>query len=230
MLPGPVTRPRVRWGLWDFAIAWAVGLFGALAGAVLVVDARKPVQLIVLVVAQNVAIIGYLAWVARNKGVGSLHADFGLVVRAGDLGWFLAGIGLQLVSLIPTALLVAVHGDDAKQDVVNVANRSEGFEIPLIILGVSVLVPIAEELLFRGMLLRGLLRRMEPGLAVLVSAVVFGGIHAVGDPSLGTVIALPVLMLLGVVAGAQAVSSGELSRPILLHMGFNALTAVFLFV
>lgn len=216
--------------MWDFGIAWVVGLLGSLVGAVLVVDARKPVQLIVLLAAQNAAIIAYLVWVARHKGVGSLHSDFGFVVRVGDVAWFFAGMGLQLVSLIPTALLVALHGDDAKQDVVNIANRAHGLEIPLIILGVAVLAPLTEELLFRGTLLRGLMRRVDPGWAVLVSALGFGLIHAVGDPSVGTLIALPVIMLLGVVSGVQAVRTGELSRSILLHMGFNALTAVFLFV
>lgn len=228
--PGPSTRPRVRWGLWDFAIAWGCGLLGALVADIVVVGDRKQLVLIVLLAAQNVAIIGYLIWAGRNKGVGSLFANFGFVVRARDSGWFFVGVGLQLLALIPTALLVEAHGSPAKQDVVNIADHAHGIEIPLIILGVAVLAPITEELLFRGLLLRGLLRRMEPGMAVFLSAVIFGLIHAVGDPSVGTLIAIPVIMVLGLVSGIQAVRTGELSRSIMLHMGFNTLTAVFLFV
>jgi membrane protease YdiL (CAAX protease family) len=65
---------------------------------------------------------------------------------------------------------------------------------------------------------------------VLVSAVVFGLVHALGDPSLGTIIALPAIILLGVVSGYQATKTGNLSRSIMLHMGFNALSALLLFV
>jgi membrane protease YdiL (CAAX protease family) len=91
------------------------------------------------------------------------------------------------------------------------------------------LAPLTEELLFRGTLLRSLLRKVEPAAAVLVSAVVFGLVHVLGDPSIGTVIALPAIILLGVVSGWQATNTGNLSRSILLHIGFNALSVVFLF-
>jgi membrane protease YdiL (CAAX protease family) len=161
--------------------------------------------------------------------LGSLERDFGFVVRVQDFGWFWIGIGLQLVSLLPTALLVEVHGHEARQDVVRVADRAHGLEVPLIVLAVAVLAPVTEELLFRGVLLRGLLRRIDPTPAVAVSAVVFGLTHVLGDPSVGSLIALPVIVLLGLVSGVQAVRTGELSRSIFLHMGFNALTAVLLF-
>jgi len=216
--------------LWDFAIAYGCGLLGAIVALSFLVGVRKPLELIVVLFAQNAAIIAYLVWVGRHKGVGSLFANFGFVVRVTDFSWFFVGVGLQLVSFIPTALLVAAHGHTAKQDVVNTAKNAHGIEIPLILLGVAVLAPVTEELLFRGLLLRGLLRRMEPGMAVFLSALIFGLVHVFGDPSVGTLIALPVIILLGVVSGVQAVRTGELSRSILLHMGFNALTAVLLFV
>ena len=114
---------------------------------------------------------------ARAKGVGSLSADFGFVVRVTDIAWFFVGIGVQLVSLIPTQLLVEAHGEAAKQDVVKIADRAHGVGIVLIFLAVAVLAPVAEELLFRGLLLRCLLRRMEPGPAVFLSAVIFGVVH-----------------------------------------------------
>jgi membrane protease YdiL (CAAX protease family) len=98
-----------------------------------------------------------------------------------------------------------------------------------VILAVAALAPIAEELLFRGALLRALQRKTTPGWAVFVSAVVFGLVHVIGDPSVGSLIALPVIVLLGLVCGYQAVVTGDLCRPIMLHMGFNALSAVLLF-
>ena len=59
---------------------------------------------------------------------------------------------------------------------------------------------------------------------------VFGLVHALGDPSVGTLIALPAIILLGRRLGLPGRRApGELSRSILLHMGFNALSVVFLF-
>jgi membrane protease YdiL (CAAX protease family) len=205
---------------------------GGIAGAFVTHGSTTltPTVLLVSLVAQEGATIGYLVWASKAKGLGSLRADFGLTVHFDDIGWFFGGLGLQLLALIPTALLVAVHGHQAKQDVVKSAESAHGITIPLIILGVGVLAPLTEELLFRGALLRSLLRRLTPDRAVFLTAVVFGAVHLLGDPSVGSLIALPVIILLGVVSGYQAVKTGNLSRSVMLHMGFNALTVVLLFV
>lgn len=47
----------------------------------------------------------------------------------------------------------------------------------LMILSLAVLAPLGEELLFRGLLLRGLARRMNFGPAAVVSSVIFGLVH-----------------------------------------------------
>ena len=188
-----------------------------------------------LICAQNFAIIAWLAFVARRKGTGSLRSDFGLVLRRApkawfaDLPWFFAGIGLQLAALLPIGLLNVLYGHTAKQDVVKTAEGAAGWQVPALALAIVLLAPLTEELLFRGSLLRSLLRKTTPELAVLITAVIFGLVHALGDPSVGTVIALPAIVLLGVVSGYQAVKTGALSRSILLHVGFNTLSVVLLF-
>jgi membrane protease YdiL (CAAX protease family) len=234
----PGARRRVRWGIGDAILAFVVGTVVSAIVGVAVVDPNhpnRPNTLIVLICVQNFAIIAWLAMVARRKGTGTLRSDFGLeLVRPArawisDLPWFFVGIGLQLVSFIPIGLLESIYGHTAKQDVVKSADQALGWQIPVLALAIVLLAPITEELLFRGTLLRSLLRKMSPEWAVLVTAVVFGLVHALGDPSIGTVIALPAIILLGVVSGYQAAKTGNLSRSILLHVGFNALTVVLLF-
>jgi membrane protease YdiL (CAAX protease family) len=231
----PGGRPRVTWGIGDAIAAWFAGLVVAQIVLGFGVDPDLPGDLVVVLVAQDLAIIGWLLGVARRKGVGTLRGDFGfaLLPRDGgiatDVGWLLAGVGLQVAALLPISLLVAVHGEDAEQNVVNVADRASGLQVPLIVLAVAVLAPVTEELLFRGALLRGLQRRMKPDAAVFVSALVFGLVHFVGDPSIGSLIAFPAILLLGLVAGYQAVRTGDLSRSIMLHIGFNSLSAALLF-
>jgi hypothetical protein len=83
---------------------------------------------------------------------------------------------------------------------------------------------VVEELLFRGALLRALLRRTTPAGAIFVSAMVFALVHPLGDPEVGSVIVVPAILALGLVSGYLAVRSGNLSRSIMLHMGFNLLT------
>jgi membrane protease YdiL (CAAX protease family) len=228
----------VRWGIGDAIAAFVVGLLVSVVAGAFVVDPdhpNRPVTLIVLICAQNFAIIAWLALVARRKGIGSLRQDFGLVLRRpfgawwSDVPWFFAGLGLQLAALLPVALLNELYGHTARQDVVKTADRASGWQIPVMALTIVLLAPVTEELLFRGALLRSLLRKISPFAAVLVTAVVFGLVHALGDPSVGTLIALPAIVLLGVVSGYQAANSGNLCRSILLHVGFNALSVVFLF-
>jgi membrane protease YdiL (CAAX protease family) len=228
----------VRWGIGDAIAAFAIGLAASLVAALFVVDPdhpNRPNTLIVLICAQNLAIIVWLAIVARRKGTGSLRTDFGLELRRApgawlsDLPWFFIGIGLQLLALLPIGLLNEIYGETAKQDVVKTADRASGWQVPVLALAIVLLAPLTEELLFRGTLLRSLLRKVAPAMAVFVSAVVFGLVHALGDPSIGTLIALPAIIFLGVVSGYQAVKTGNLSRSILLHIGFNALSVVFLF-
>jgi hypothetical protein len=46
------------------------------------------------------------------------------------------------------------------------------------------------------------------------------------DPTLGSLVAVPALLALGVFSGYQAARTGHLSRSISLHAGFNALTVI----
>ncbi len=52
-----------------------------------------------------------------------------------------------------------------------------GTETVLYIAGISLLIPIAEELIFRGIILGKFLESMKPGLAVCLSALIFGCMH-----------------------------------------------------
>jgi membrane protease YdiL (CAAX protease family) len=234
-------RPRIRWGLPDVAIAWIVGVvFAAVAGSIVAaaagVDADRVGDdvgvLLASVVGQAIGVVGTLALVAARKGRGSLKADFGLVARlpggrwSTATLWVLGGVALQVASLPFLQLLVDVHGKVETQDVVEQFERARGPSLVLFAVLVVTVAPVAEELLFRGALLRGLQRRMPPAWAAFVSALLFAAVHPLSSPSIGSVIAVPALFALGLVSAAAAIRTGDLSRSILLHAGFNLLTAV----
>src|SRR5207248_894152 len=80
-------------------------------------------------------------------------------------------------------------------------------------------VPIVEELFFRGLVLRSLLRRWGPTASVIGSAVVFGVVHL-------ELLQLPALVVLGLVLGVLVVRTGRLGPSIWAHGAFNAVTVV----
>ncbi len=234
-------RPRIRWGLPDVVVAWIVGIVAAvIAGSIVAavgdVDTSRVSDdvgvLLASVIGQSVGIIGTLALVARHKGRGSLGADFGLVARPpGDSWpwaamWLLAGVALQLISLPFLQLLVDVHGKVETQDVVEQFEHARGPSLVLFAIVVVTVAPLAEELLFRGALLRALLRRTTPAWAAFVSALLFAAVHPLASPTIGSLIAVPALFVLGLVSAGLAIRTGNLSASILLHAGFNLLTAV----
>jgi membrane protease YdiL (CAAX protease family) len=159
----------------------------------------------------------------RWKGVGSLRADLGLVVRGRDAPWLAVGVLVQVASIGLLDVVDRVGGGLPQQEAARTLERGQGPELVVLVIGVVVLAPLAEELLFRGLILRSLLRRTGAGAAVAISAAVFAGVHLL-DPNTASL--LVPLAGLGVVSGIRAVRTGELSQSILLHAGFNLLSAV----
>jgi membrane protease YdiL (CAAX protease family) len=218
---------RVRWGIPDALWCYLAGILGAIVG--LTVTGARPDDDRVAVLAAGLlgqygASVGVLVAVSRTKGLGSLRADFGLTVRARDWSAVLGGVGLQVA--IGIALVPIVHLVDESQTVVRDLDEASGAELWLLAVTALLLAPVLEELLFRGLLLRALLRRTTPVAAVAVSAVVFALVHPLLDPSLGSVAVVPGLLGVGLLTGVLAVRTGDLSRPILVHLGFNLLTVV----
>ena len=230
----------LRWGLPDAGVAWIVGFVCALVAVLPVVAIAAgrtdaPVTglpqdlevsaILASLVAQSIGVIGMLAWVGRSKGRGGLASDFGLAIRVRDLGWVPVGVALAVVTgwmLLPITELADLRS--SSQEVVRQFEHANGVEIPLFALSVVVIAPLAEEVLFRGALLRGLLRRTSPGWAVFGSALLFALVHVLGDPD--TYYYVPAFLALGLLSGWRAVRTGNLSQSIFLHMGFNLLASI----
>ena len=229
----PAPALPLRWGLPDALIAWVVGIVASVIAAAPFLGAggtiphdREVVATLVLLVVQNAAIVGTLALVANYKGLGSLRRDFGLGFERADLAWVLAGVGLAVVAGVLVLPITELAGlKDSSQEVVKTFEQSAGVAEKIgVALGVVLVAPLAEELLFRGVLLRSLLRRTSPTVAVNATAVVFALVHVLGD--LGTGYYVPAFLLLGIVSGWRAVSTGRIGQSVCLHAGFNLLAAI----
>ena len=91
-------------------------------------------------------------------------------------------------------------------------------------LGQALAIPIAsafgEEIVFRGVVYRRLEERLGTTIALLVSAAVFGLVHA-GNPGANWVSTLAIVLESGVLLGLAYAATRSLWLPIGLHFGWN---------
>lgn len=231
--PEPVTRPaRIAWGLPDALLCWIAGYLGAMIASGLLFAVVRTTELDtrllfgVLLPAQQLTVVLAVIYVSRLKGQKSLAADFGLIIRLRDSKALVVGATLEIV--LTLVLLPILRLDPKAQHQQLLTDLEEHRDIGTIFLfciGAIVLAPLVEELLFRGVLLRALLRKVQPVTAVLASSVIFAVVHLLGDPN--TLPFLPALTGLGAVLAVVALRSGDLSTSIFIHAGFNLTTTIF---
>lgn len=173
------------------------------------------------------AVIGYgpsLAWggyVRRHWGAQEFRS-LGWRFRWSDLGWgpltWIAAVGTQVV----LAAIVLVFDIPLSSNVDSAADldADRAYLIATLVTAV-IAAPIIEELVFRGLILRGLLSRMGPVLAIALQGVLFGVAHV--DPVRGTGnIGLAfVLSGVGVAFGVAAYLARRLGPTVIAHGIFN---------
>ncbi len=176
--------------------------------------------------AQALGAVGALVVISRWKGQRSLRRDFGFELRPRDWPYLFFGLASTIAIGLAFAPLIRMIDDNEDQPLVDLLSYVDTpLELLLAFLGVVILAPAIEELLFRGVLLRSLQRRLPDAGAIVLQASVFSLAHALGNVGGGVnaVVQLAILAIFGLVLGTVAVRSGSASRPILLHAGFNLL-------
>ncbi|HYT38517.1 MAG TPA: CPBP family intramembrane glutamic endopeptidase, partial [Acidimicrobiia bacterium] len=151
--------------------------------------------------------------------------DFGFRIRLRDARFLAIGTVLEVfltLALIPI-LRLDPHANN-QQLLRDLDRHRDAGTVVLFVVGAVLFAPLVEELLFRGVLLRALLRKVAPATAVLLSAVIFALVHYIGDPN--TLPFLPALAGLGAVLAVTALRTGDLSASIFIHAGFNLTTTV----
>lgn len=129
--------------------------------------------------------------------------------RLSALLWMLATVFAYLTF---AALYVALVGEPEQEDI------AEGFgAIPVQILLIVFAASITEEICFRGFLFGGLRQRFPRVAAALLSAVIFGALHALTGIS-----AVPPLIAFGFVMALLYEKTGSIVPGIILHMLNNS--------
>ncbi|MET0661790.1 MAG: type II CAAX endopeptidase family protein [Ilumatobacteraceae bacterium] len=188
------------------------------------VDLDWPLVVYVLILAT----LGYgpsVLWcryVSRHWGSGSLRSDIGLAPRWADLGWgpviWLAALGAQIVL---AAVIVGLG--------VPVSNNTDGITdlqtdrtyVVSIVITAVIAAPIVEEMVFRGVVLRGLRSATPTVLAIVLQGVLFGCAHADPVRGRGNVGLVLVLSGVGITFGAAAFLLRRIGPTIVAHAIFN---------
>lgn len=156
----------------------------------------------------SIGILGTLYWKERQKkkaersslGILSAVATIVLAVSAADL--LNTGINLSgLLELFP----------DYQQ---RANSLYEGKNVLILLLTVGILSPVAEEIVFRGLVHRRIRKYFGVGCAILFSSLLFGVFH-------GNIIQFIYAGLLGLILALLLECTGTLTAPILAHMAAN---------
>jgi membrane protease YdiL (CAAX protease family) len=129
------------------------------------------------------------------------------------LKWMLAAIGAYLLFAV---VYTAIFGSPHQEDI------AESFgAVPIQVLLIVIAAPVSEEICFRGMVFGGLRTRLPRLAAALISALIFGGLHA-----LTGITAVPPLIAFGFVLALLYEKTGSIVPGIVLHMLNNSVALI----
>jgi membrane protease YdiL (CAAX protease family) len=173
-----------------------------------------------------VGFLGAVTLASKLRGTGRVLRD----MRWGFRGWDpLIGLGAGVVGqfvllpliYLPLQYFVPHLSDRLSQPAKHLTGGFHGADVAVIAVLTVVVVPVVEELVFRGLALRGFLRAfagagraLGPALAVVATGAVFGLAHGEALEFLG-------LMAFGIVLSVLAYKFDRLGPSIFAHASFN---------
>lgn len=164
----PYPTIKESWGI----LGWYV-LAGLVVGVPCFLILEKGFQLsrtvstLALILIVDVALLGFLRWKAGPRWVK-------LQLAGREQVWVYAVLPVMVVALaIVLSMQQLLHLPNWKSQTLDQATKVPGLAIVTVVL----LGPVLEELLFRGVVLQGLLRSQRPWVAIGQSALLFAIIH-----------------------------------------------------
>ena len=163
------------------------------------------------------------AWYcSRRWGSGRLSDDLGLRATWADVPLGFGGaIGLTVIVIV-MGIVVRALGLPAGSNLTGLEKSGRNGAL-FLVLGVvaGVIAPVVEELLFRGVMLRGLRSKLAWPASVAAQAAVFGSAHFLVGLGWGNVGLIVVLGSVGVGLGLLARATGRLAAGMIAHSLFN---------
>ena len=142
-------------------------------------------------------------------------------IKAAFKGWLMIIPIVLLVSLIMNSLIDNQNGSNPLLEIV--LNNKNYLSFFILFLTTTLLAPLFEEIIFRGVLLPILSRDFGIFLGISVSAFIFALAHL-------SISEMPPLFVLGIGLGITRILSGSLLSSVLMHSLWNGLTFFNLFL
>ena len=163
-------------------------------------------------------------YASRRWGTGHPATDVGLAVRRVDLGWgpltWLACFaGQAVVAIVVVALDIPFQSNTES---IRELRDDRGFVIAMLVLSV-IAAPIVEEVVFRGLVLRGLLSRWPVAVAVGAQGVLFGLAHLSPERGMRNIGLVLILSTVGIVLGGSAYLVRRLAPTVIAHALINGI-------
>ncbi|MFZ2836104.1 MAG: type II CAAX endopeptidase family protein [Candidatus Saccharimonadales bacterium] len=177
------------------------------------------------------AVVGVPLWVRHRR---TTRSDLGVTRLPSWLDIILAPAALIIYMIISAAVLyifsaLAPQIDLTQAQDIPFSNLSHQYEYVLAFLTLVVLAPLAEELLFRGYLFGKMKKHAPFWLAMIITSVLFGGLHLIAGESLQWNVAADTFALSLVLCTLRQVT-GNIWAGVLLHMIKNGIAYYFLFI
>ncbi len=231
---GPVFEEREAHP--ELPMAAAIGALGILVASLLIgralidllVEFDWPVVFYIVLL----ALVGYgpsVVWgfYVRNRWADGKASNLGWRFRWSDLGWgpltYLAALGCEfalfgLVDLLGIPL-------SSNVDDVNELGVDRAYLVATVITAV-IAAPVVEELVFRGVVLRGFLSRFAPVVAIALQGVLFGVAHVDPVRGVGNIGLAIILSGVGVALGTAAYLTRRIGTTIVAHAIFNGVVMI----
>lgn len=200
----------------------------SLVGGRLLIDALVGFGWPVLIYVAILAMVGYgpsfwWCWyVSRRFGAGRLSDDVGLRFRWSDLGWgpliWIAAVMSQIV--VAAVVLASRLPTSSNTEGVSELQADRSYVVALLVTAV-VAAPLVEEMVFRGVVLRGLLSRFGVVVTIVVQAVLFGVAHIDPVRGAGNIGLAVILSAVGATLGTAAYLLRRIGPTIVAHAIFN---------
>lgn len=232
-----------RWGLGD--VWWGVlAYFGSslvgVAGLALIdglgygdIDADSAAVIAAFVTLSAIATVGVIWLATRRKGLDDLGSDFGLTMRLWDP---LIGLGLGVAGMIVAGIasygIDEAFGADEPTSNVPVDDLTSFRDFAIFFVAVAIVTPLVEELFFRGLLYRSLLkRRRSAARSIFFTTIIFVIPHLPAVDSWPEVVSLfASIGVLGLTFNLACHWTGNrLAAPIVAHFAVNGLATIALF-
>ena len=228
---------NVWWGVLAYVVAGLLGSAVFEAADAMTeepLDVDGPIAIATFVGLNAVAMIGVVRIATRRRGQRSLRADFGLDVRRWDP---LIGLGLGFAAMIVAGLasygIDEAFGADEPTSNVPVDELSSFGSFIVFFVAVAIVTPVVEELYFRGLLYRSILKRgRSPVRAISATTLLFVLPHLPAVDSWPEVVSLfASIGILGLAFNLACHWTGNrLAAPIVAHFVVNGLAVIALYV